>query len=80
MHSVSVASWVGSVWSFREGRVLLGRVKAVEGDRATLAVVGLGPVAPDGVEILPLDAGGGQLVRVSLRLLQDRWKRMGCPG
>jgi hypothetical protein len=74
---VDVAAWIGSVWSFREGRVLLGRVKSVQGDRAVLAVVGLGPVAPEGVEVLPLDAGGSQRVRVPLRTLLARWKRMG---
>jgi hypothetical protein len=74
---VDVTAWIGSVWSFREGRVLLGRVKAVEGSRAVLSVVGLGPVAPEDVEVLPLDPGGSQCVRIPLLTLVSRWKRMG---
>jgi hypothetical protein len=69
--------WVGSVWSLREGRVLIGRLLGVRERMATLAVVGLGPVLPEGVRLLPVDAGGGPVVEVPLPLLLGRWKRLG---
>jgi hypothetical protein len=69
--------WVGSVWSLREGRVLIGRLLGVTDRMAILAVVGLGPVAPEGVRLLPPDAGGSPLVEVPLPHLLGRWKRLG---
>jgi hypothetical protein len=74
---VSASSWVGSVWSHRGGRVVIGRLRAVEGDTATLAVVGLGPDVPDGARVLPKDDGGNALLEISLLDLLGRWKRMG---
>jgi hypothetical protein len=78
---VSASSWVGSVWSHRSGRVVIGRLRAVEGDTATLAVVGLGPDVPDGARVLPMEEGGTALLEISLLDLLGRWKRMGqAPG
>jgi hypothetical protein len=77
---MSISSWVGSVWSLRgvEGPVI-GQVRSVDvdGEFLTMAVVGLGAEAPEGVEILPAKAGGGLLARVSSGTLLGRWKRMG---
>ena len=67
---------LGSVWSHRSGRVVIGRLRAVQGSIATLSVVGLGPVAPEGVRVLPPDEGGSPIVELPLRLLLERWKRM----
>ncbi len=67
---------LGSVWSHRGGRVVIGRLRAVQGRLATLAVVGMGVEAPDGARVLAADAGGSPLVEVPLRLLAERWKRM----
>jgi len=75
---VATTSWLGSVWSLRgEERLLIGQVHAVEGDQLTLAVVGMGDAAPEGVELLPRRAGRGQLARVSSGTLVSRWKRVG---
>jgi len=69
--------WVGSVWSHRRGRVLIGRVRAVQGSTATLTVVGLGPVLPEGARVLPMEPGGCPVVEVPLLTLLATWKRMG---
>ena len=75
---MSTPSWVGSVWSLRgaEGPVI-GQVRAVEGDFLTMAVVGMGGDAPEGVEILPSKEGSGRFARVSSECLLGNWKRMG---
>jgi hypothetical protein len=75
---MSISSWVGSVWSLRgvEGPVI-GQVRAVEGDLLTMAVVGIGGQALEGVEILPSREGSGQFARVSSECLLGNWKRMG---
>ena len=72
------ANWIGSVWSLRAGKVLIGRLRCLDGDGATLAVVGLGFVAPPDVEVLPPDRDGAPMVRVPLRSLLANWKRMGA--
>ncbi|MEI6224412.1 MAG: hypothetical protein WCS72_06645 [Deltaproteobacteria bacterium] len=69
--------WTGSVWSHRGSRVIVGRLRAVEGATATLAVVGMGPAVPEGARVLPPDAGGSALLQVPLLDLLGRWKRMG---
>jgi hypothetical protein len=69
--------WLGSVWSHRGGRVIVGRLRAVEGATATLAVVGMGPAVPEGARVLPPDAGGSPLLQVPLLELLGRWKRLG---
>ena len=74
---MSASSWVGSVWSHRNGRVVIGRLRAVQGSTATLAVVGMGPEGPEGARVLPPDEGGTPLVQVPLVVLLGRWKRMG---
>jgi hypothetical protein len=74
---VSTSSWVGSVWSHRNGRVVIGRLREVNGSTATLAVVGLGPDVPEGARVLPSDKGGTSLLQVPLLLLLGRWKRLG---
>ena len=55
---MSVTSWVGSVWSLRgvEGPVI-GQVRAVDGEFLTMAVVGIGGEAPDGLENPPVRGG-----------------------
>ena len=72
----SASNWVGSIWSHRSGRVVIGRLRAVKGATATLAVVGLGPVAPEGARVLPPDEGGTPIVQLPVRVLLERWKRM----
>ena len=74
---MSTSNWVGSVWSHRNGRVVIGRLREVKGSTATLAVVGLGPVVPEGASVLPPDKGGTSLLQVPLLLLLGRWKRLG---
>lgn len=69
-------SWVGSVWSHRNGRVVIGRVRALAGSKARLSVVGLGPEAPPGARLLPPDEGGSPVVELPLRVLLECWKRM----
>jgi hypothetical protein len=69
--------WLGSVWSHRGSRVIVGRLRAVEGATATLAVVGMGPAVPEGARVLPPDAGGSPLLQVPLLELLGRWKRLG---
>ena len=75
---MSISSWVGSGWSLRgvEGPVI-GQVRAVEGEFLTLAVVGMGVEAPEGVEILPSKEGSGRFARVSSECLLGSWKRLG---
>ena len=77
-HHMSISSWVGSVWSLRgvEGPVI-GQVRLVDGEYLTMAVVGMGDEAPQGVEILPRTRGEGRLARISSADLLARWKRMG---
>ena len=72
--------WMGSVWSHRGSRVIVGRLRAVEGATATLAVVGMGPAVPEGARVLPPDAGGSALLQVPLLDLLGRWKRLGRTG
>ncbi len=73
-----MVNWIGSVWSLRTGKLVIGRVRRFEGDAVILAVVGLGFSPPPGVELLPADADGVPLVRVALVTLLGSWKRMGA--
>jgi len=73
----SQESWLGTVWSFRTGRTLIGKVTAVTGDFATLDVVGLTNSPPGGINVLPPGYDGVRRVLVDLQSLVDRWKRMG---
>jgi hypothetical protein len=72
-----VDGWIGSVWSHRRGRLLIGKLRTVQGNTATLSVVGLGPVVPEGVRVLPPEPTGSSIVQVSLLSLVAEWKRMG---
>jgi len=72
-----LGEWIGSVWSHRQGRVVIGKLRAVQGNTATLAVVGLGPVAPEGVLVLPQEPGGASMVQIPVLTLLATWKRMG---
>jgi hypothetical protein len=75
---VSISSWVGSVWSLRgDENLVIGQVREVDGEMVTMAVVGLGGAAPEGVEVVPSHQGSGQFARVSSGTLLGRWKRMG---
>ena len=76
----SQASWLGTVWSFRTGRTLIGKVTSMNGDFATLDVVGLASPPPCGVAVLPPGDDGVPRVLVDLQSLVDRWKRMGPAG
>lgn len=75
---MSISSWVGSVWTLRgvEGPVI-GQVHAVDGHVLTMAVVGLGGQALEGVEVVSSATGGHPLARVSATTLLGRWKRLG---
>ncbi len=75
----SEASWIGTVWSYRAGRTLIGKVTSMSGDFVTLAVAGLDGGAPPGIEVMQPEDGAPR-VRVDLHLLVDRWKRMGPSG
>jgi hypothetical protein len=67
------------VWSLRgDERLLIGQVRAVDGDLVTLSVMGLGDRAPDGLELLPQREESGRLARVKATALLGRWKRMGA--
>jgi hypothetical protein len=70
-------TWLGTVWSFRTGRTLIGKITAVTGDFATLDVVGLTNPPPCGINVLPPGNDGACRVLVDLQSLVDRWKRMG---
>ncbi len=75
---MGVTSWIGSVWSLRrEQGVLVGQVREVDGESITLAMTGLGDVAPDDLELLPPRADAHCLARVTSGALLGRWKRMG---
>jgi hypothetical protein len=67
------------VWSLRgEERLLIGQVRAIEGELVTLSVMGLGEGAPDGLEVLPQQQEEtGRLARLKATTLLGRWKRMG---
>jgi hypothetical protein len=66
------------VWSLRgDERLVIGQVRAVDGESVTLSVVGLGGAPLEGVEVLPPVQGSGQFARVSSGTLLGRWKRMG---
>ncbi|HQR29277.1 MAG TPA: hypothetical protein PLL32_02635 [Anaeromyxobacteraceae bacterium] len=73
-------SWLGTVWSLRgEERLLIGQVRAIEGELVTLSVMGLGEVAPDGLEVLPQQREeSGRLARLKATTLLGRWKRLGA--
>ncbi len=73
----AAAATIGSVWSRREGRLIIGRLRAVDGAMAILAVVGMGPAVPVGASVLPPDDGGSPLLRLPVRQLLEGWKRMG---
>jgi hypothetical protein len=75
----SASDLVGTVWSHRDGRVVVGRLRGVDGRHATLAVVGLGFEPPPGAEVLPLAEDGAQCIRIRLKLLLGRWKRIASP-
>ena len=71
-------SWLGTVWSLRgDETLLIGQVRAIEGELVTLSVMGLGEVAPDGLEVLPSQEDSGRLARLKATTLLGRWKRMG---
>jgi len=75
---VSTSSWLGSVWSLRgQERLLIGEIRAIDGEQVTLAVVGLGEGAPEGMELLPAAGSGSRLARVRSATLLGRWKRLG---
>jgi hypothetical protein len=66
------------VWSLRGAeQLLIGQVRAVDGELVTLSVVGLGGVTPDGLEVLASDEPGRKLARVRSGTLLVRWKRLG---
>lgn len=75
---MSTSSWLGSVWSLRgQERLLIGEIRAIDGEQVTLAVVGLGEGAPEGMELLPAVEAGSRLARVRSATLLGRWKRLG---
>ncbi|MGA8890386.1 MAG: hypothetical protein WB493_02370 [Anaeromyxobacteraceae bacterium] len=75
---MSTSSWLGSVWSLRgQERLLIGEIRAIDGEQVTLSVVGLGEGAPDGMELLPVSEAGNRLARVKSATLLVRWTRMG---
>lgn len=75
---LATTSWLGSVWSLRgEDQLLIGQVRAIDGEVVTLSVVGLSSGAPDGLEVLPSGEEGARLARVRSSTLLGRWKRLG---
>ena len=75
---VATTSWLGSVWSLRgEDQLLIGQVRAIDGEVVILSVVGLSGAAPDGLEVLPVGEEGARLARVRSSTLLCRWRRMG---
>ncbi len=75
---MATTSWLGSVWSLRgEEQLLIGQVRAIDGELVTLSVVGLSGGAPDGMEVLPSNDEGARLARVRSSTLLGRWRRMG---
>jgi hypothetical protein len=75
---VTTTSWLGSVWSLRGGEsLLIGQVRAVEGEVVTLSVIGLEGATPDGVEVVESAEPGRALARVRSTTLLGCWKRIG---
>ena len=71
------SSWLGSVWSLRQPeRIVIGEVRAVDGELVTLAVVGVANDAPPNAQTLPSTEGSDQLVHVSTASLVTRWQRV----
>ena len=76
---MTTTSWLGSVWSLRGGEnLVIGQVRAVEGEVVTLSVIGLEGETPDGVEVVPSEEPGRALARVRSTILLGRWKRIGA--
>jgi hypothetical protein len=55
---------------------VIGRLREIRGNTATLSVVGLGPALPAGASVLPPGPGGDSLIQVPVSILLDEWKRM----
>ncbi len=73
-------SWLGTVWSHRSGRTLIGRVTSVSGDFVTMVVAGIEKGLPAGLELMRPGNDGVPRVRVERERLLDTWKRMGPSG
>jgi hypothetical protein len=58
--------------------LLIGQVRAVEGEVVTLSVIGLEGETPDGVEVIPSEEPGRTMARVRSVTLLGRWKRIGA--
>jgi len=70
-------SWLGSMWSLRaESQLLIGQVRAIDGELVTLSVIGLSGATPEGLEVLPSGDPEDRLARVRTSTLLGRWRRM----
>jgi hypothetical protein len=58
--------------------LLIGQVRAVDGEVVTLSVIGLEGETPDGVEVIPSGEPGRTMARVRSATLLGRWKRIGA--
>jgi hypothetical protein len=58
--------------------LLIGQVRAVEGEVVTLSVIGLEGETPDGVEVVPSEEPGRTMARVRSATLLVRWTRIGA--
>jgi hypothetical protein len=58
--------------------LLIGQIRAVEGEVVTLSVIGLEGETPDGVEVVPSEEPGRTMARVRSATLLGRWKRLGA--
>ena len=68
-------SWVGTAWKFHGGgRVLVGKVRSVDGSAVVLAVTGLGMAAAASMALVGYEVDGTPLVRVGLSVLLSAWK------
>jgi len=65
------------MWSLRaESQLLIGQVRAIDGELVTLSLIGLSGATPEGLEVLPSGDPEDRLARVRTSTLLGRWRRM----
>ena len=73
-------SWLGTIWSYRAGRTLIGKVTSKSGDFVTMTVAGLDKALPTDLQLMKPGSDGAPRVRVDVEYLVTNWKQMGPTG